>query len=167
MITAGVALIASAALVVASGIVRATAGGLAFPGAWWSIPAVAAGSILVALIIASYVGTPIGADATLCDTRWPALGLIALFLATDTMTVAPVLTGITPPVVAVAAILLLVWALRERLASERRAMDGDGEVCLTCRPLIARASSEPRDIHGPDHASEEPLPRSPKGKTHP
>lgn len=146
-ITAGIASVAIAGLVLASGLVAVTGGVLTFPGDWWSIPAAVACSILIGLVIASYLGTPIGADATLCDTRWPTLGLIAIFLATDSRSVAPMLTGVTRPVVAVAALVLLVWALRERLMGERRATarptrespdEISGEVCTTCRPLFPR-----------------------------
>lgn len=168
-ITAGVAIVAITGLVLTSGLVGVTAGGVAFSGAWWSIPAVVVGSVLVGLIIASYVGTPIGADATLCDTRWPSFGLIALFLATDSRTVAPILTGVTRPVVAAAALVLLVWALRERLASESKATarlnrasvgEIDGEVCATCRPLFPRPASTTRPSHDDgytDRGSPEPV----------
>jgi hypothetical protein len=145
IISSGVATVVMAALVIASGLVAVTGGTLTFPGDWWAIPAAVVCSILIGLVIASYFGTPIGADATLCDTRWPALGLIAIFLATDSRTVAPMLTGVTRPVVAIAALVLLIWALRERLMSEHRAIASpteespeeiSGEVCTTCRPLF-------------------------------
>lgn len=174
IIAAGVAMLAFAGLVLASGLVGVTDGGLAFPGAWWAIPAAVVGSLLIGLIIASYVRTPIGADATLCDTRWPGFGLIALCLATDARTLAPMLTGVTRPVVAVAALVLLVWALRERLASERRATarlnraspdEIDGEVCATCRPLFPRTALTtlpvPDEGHTP-HAPSEPSPHPTK-----
>lgn len=162
VITAAVAIAALTGLVLASGLVGIEVGALALPGAWWAVPAAAAGSILIGLVVASYIGTPIGADATLCDTRWPVFGLIALYVATDARSAAPVLTGITRPVVAVAALVLLVWALRERLASERRATerlshassDGiDGEVCTTCRPLFPRSASMSRADRGEAHAA--------------
>jgi len=113
-----------------------------------SLATVAVGSVLAGLIVASYVGTPIGADATLCDTRWPVLGLVALSLATDLRSAEPLLTGAVRPVVALAAVALLAWALVERLASERRATapvasdtaPADGEACTTCRPLFTRAA---------------------------
>jgi len=149
-IALGVATIVGAGLILASGLVDITSVGLALTGEWWAVAAAGIGSILIGLVISSYVATPIGADATLCDTRWPTLGGIALFLATDTRSVEPLLTGMTRPVVAVAALVLLVWALRERLLSERRATrrldralsdEIDGEVCATCRPLFPRAAS--------------------------
>lgn len=154
VIAGGVAIAAFAALILASGTVGVVGGAIAVLGAWWSIPAVAVGSVLIGLVVASYFGTGIGADATLCDTRWPVFGFIALLLATDARTAVPILTGITRPVVAVAAIALLVWALRARLSTERRAQarlsresedQPDGETCLTCRPLF------PRDPDQIDH----------------
>ena len=154
-ITAGIASVAIAGLALASALVAVTGGNLTFPGDWWAIPAVVVCSILTGLVIASYFGTPIGADATLCDTRWPTLGLIAIFLATDSRTVAPILTGATRPVVAVAALVLLIWALRERLMGERRATARptrespdaiSGEVCTTCRPLFRSPASTRRPI---------------------
>lgn len=154
-ITAGIASVAIAGLMLASALVAVTGGTLTFPGDWWAIPAAVTSSIITGLVIASYFGTPIGADATLCDTRWPALGLITIFLATDNRTVAPMLTGVTRPVVAIAALVLLIWALRERLMSEHRAMASptrespdeiSGEVCTTCRPLFPSPASMRRPI---------------------
>lgn len=165
LIAAGVAIVAFAGVVLASGIVGVADGALSFPGPWWAYLVVAAGTSLVGLVVASYIGTPIGADATLCDTRWPVLGLIALYLATDLNTAVPMITGIARPAVAVAALALLVWALLERLATERRAVarldraspgQVDGEVCTTCRPLFSRPASAPRaprDVDHPDLAS--------------
>lgn len=164
MIAAGVAIAAFAVVVLASGILGVADGALSFAGPWWAYLAVAAGAGLVGLVVASYIGTPIGADATLCDTRWPLFGLIALYLATDLRTAVPLVTGIARPAIAVAALALLVWALLERLASERRAVarldrtspgQVDGEVCTTCRPLFSRPASVPRAprVDHPDLAS--------------
>jgi len=138
LIAGGVAVVAFAALLLASGVVGVVGGAITVLGAWWSIPAVAVGSLLIGLVVASYFGTRIGADATLCDTRWPAFGFIAMLLATDARSAVPLLVGITAPVVAVAAIVLLVWALHARLSSERRASADEGETCVTCRPLFPR-----------------------------
>jgi hypothetical protein len=138
LIAAAVAGAVFALLMFASGLL----GVAGAPGTapWWSYALAAVGSGLIGLVVASYFGAPIGADATLCDTRWPALGLIALYLATDLRSVEPVLTGVVRPVVAVTAIALLAWALRERLVSEHRAMadagSEDGATCTTCRPLF-------------------------------
>jgi len=141
-LSAGLLVIASA-LPVASG---------ADAGTLWSLSAVAAGSALIGLIVASYLRAPIGADAFLCDLRWPAVGLLALHFSTDLRSAEPILVGAVRPAVAVAAIVLLLWALRERLASERRAAgradadaEASGEVCNPCRPLFPRRSA--RDTH--------------------
>ena len=113
---------------------------------WFTVAATALGASLIGLIVASYVGTPIGADATLCDTRWPALGLIALYLTTEVRSLDPIVSGAARPVLAAAALTLLIWALRERLVSERRATtrresseSAEGEVCTTCTPLFPRS----------------------------
>jgi hypothetical protein len=111
---------------------------------WWTVAATALGASLIGLIVASYIGTPIGAEATLCDARWPALGLIALYLTTEVRSLDPVVSGAARPVLATAALTLLIWALRERLASERRATtrnesSTEGEACTTCTPLFLRS----------------------------
>jgi hypothetical protein len=111
---------------------------------WWTVAATALGASLIGLIVASYIGTPIGAEATLCDARWPALGLIALYLTTEVRSLDPVVSGAARPVLATAALTLLIWALRERLASERRATtrnesSTEGEACTTCTPLFPRS----------------------------
>ncbi|SDM60806.1 hypothetical protein SAMN05216368_101430 [Cryobacterium flavum] len=113
---------------------------------WWTVAATALGASLIGLIVASYVGTPIGADATLCDTRWPALGLIALYLTTEVRSLDPIVSGAARPALAAAALALLIWALRERLVSERRATtrresseSAEGDVCTTCMPLFPRS----------------------------
>ncbi|GAB3132502.1 hypothetical protein GCM10027057_04890 [Marisediminicola antarctica] len=145
-----VAVLSAALLVLASALPFAGADA----GALWSLAAVASGSALTGLIVASYFRTPIGADATLCDLRWPALGLVALHFSTDLRSAEPLLFGAVRPVVAIAAIALLLWALRDRLESERRATDADaeasGEVCTTCRPLFTRTAAA--DAH--DHTTD-------------
>ena len=141
LIAAGVAAVAFAAIALASGLLGI---GVAAAAPWWSYAFAAIGSGLVGLVVAGYFGAPIGAEATLCDTRWPVLGLIGLYLATDVASVEPVLTGAVRPVVALAALALLVWALRERLESEREASAAEpgeeGAACTTCRPLFPRSS---------------------------
>lgn len=146
LIAAGIAAAASTVLIAAGGL--AGSADAAAAAAWWALPAALVGSALAALVIASYIDTPIGADATLCDTRWPALGLIGLYLATELRSLEPVLTGAVRPVVALAAITLLVWALRARLVKENHATAAPGadseaqpgEVCTSCRPLFARSA---------------------------
>ncbi len=137
---------AAAAVVSVNGMLSATA----VP--WWSLAFLAAGAVLTGLILGSYVRAPIGAEATLCDVRWPVIGLIGLVLATSTgpgtlathlfAGAAPwVLAGVIQPVFALLALSLLAWALRERLRLERWAMAPPGEGdptgdCPSCRPLF-------------------------------
>ncbi|MBC7442785.1 MAG: hypothetical protein H7311_09740 [Ramlibacter sp.] len=138
LIASGVATVAVVGLSLVSGTVSVSGGALVFPGAWWGYLLTVAGSGLVGLIVSGYVDAPIGAEATLCDLRWPVLGLVALSLSTDLRTAVPLLDGFVRPVVAAAAVVLLVWALRERLQSERDAVAReDGEACTTCRPLFS------------------------------
>lgn len=156
------AVAAAAALVAANGMAGAGAAiaGTAWAGTswatWWSVPAIAAGSLLAGLIVGSYVRAPIGAEATLCDTRWPVLGLAGLALGTspgpDSLLAylfswaAPALLGaVIQPAVSLAFLALLGWALRLRLDLERAALAPDdgapfGAVsCPTCRPLFPPA----------------------------
>ncbi len=100
-------------------------------------------------------GAPIGAEATVCDTRWPVLGLggVALgaaapsspaFLSTVFSANADSLAGLAQPAVGLAALALLSWALAQRLGQERKATTPaepgtdqlDGSACTTCRPLF-------------------------------
>ena len=175
IVAVGVAVVAFAGLMITSGMVATADGVLAFPGPWWAYAVAAAGTSVVGLIVASYIATPIGADATLCDLRWPILGLIALHLSTDLRTAVPVLTGAVRPAVAVAAVALLVWALVERLGRERRAIAGgdqaptatgvsgtpvgddleDGAVCTTCRPLFSRRTPPGRVATDGEHIDPE------------
>ena len=142
MIVAAVA--AGAFIALATGYAPSAGG--AVDALWWAVTATALGASLIGLIVASYIGTPIGADATLCDARWPALGLIALYLTTEVRSLDPVVSGAARPALAAAALTLLIWALHERLASERRVTtrresseSTDGEVCTTCTPLFPRS----------------------------
>jgi len=144
---AGIAAAAAAAVVVSMN------GMMGPPGAvWWNAVIVAAGSVLTGLVVGSYVDAPIGAEATVCDTRWPLIGLTGLVIATSTgqgtlaahlfTGAAPlVLAGVIQPSFALLSLALLGWALRERLQLERTALTpstgGDsGEVCTSCRPLF-------------------------------
>lgn len=166
-------LIAAAVGAAAFVVLLAVSGLLEFAGApgagpWWSYALAAVGSGLIGLVVGSYIGAPIGADATLCDTRWPVLGLIALYLATDLRSVEPVLTGAVRPAVGLAAIALLAWALRERLVSEHQATADagteDGATCTTCRPLFPR--SLPRGAADAP-ASTHPTTTDPTNESHP
>lgn len=142
LIALGIAVVVFVGLGWTGGFVSA-----AGPATWWTIPVTVAGSALIALIVSSYLGTPIGADATLCDTRWPVLGLIALYLTTEVHSLEPLFSGMVRPALAAAAVALLIWALHERLSSEHKANsvaangNTDGEVCTTCRPLFSRPAS--------------------------
>ena len=144
---AAVAAAAAAAVVVAAnGMMTQTA------AIWWSFVVLAVGSLLTGLVAGSYIGAPIGAEATLCDLRWPVLGLTGLVLATApgqgslaahlfAGATPAVLAGVIQPAFALLSVALLCWALRERLELERKAVspspDGDsGDVCTTCRPLF-------------------------------
>ena len=144
---AGISAAAAAAVVVSMNGMTAETG-----AAWWNIVIVAAGSLLAGLVVGSYVGAPIGAEATVCDTRWPVLGLTGLVIATSagqgslaahlfTGAAPAVLAGVIQPAFALLALTLLGWALRERLELERNVVasstSGDsGAMCTTCRPLF-------------------------------
>ncbi|MBG6214019.1 hypothetical protein RCH23_001941 [Cryobacterium sp. CAN_C3] len=108
---------------------------------WGTVAVTALGASLIGLIVASYIGTPIGADATLCDTRWPALGLIALYLTTEIRSLDPVVSGAARPVLIAAVLTMLVWDLRERRANTRceSSESAEGGVCATCVPLFSRS----------------------------
>ena len=157
LIVAAVAGMVGVGLAFAAGTVAIVGDSLVFPGLWWADAVTVVGAALIGLVVASYVDAPIGADATLCDLRWPALGLISLYLSTDLRTAVPLLEAGIRPIVSVAAIVLLAWALLARLQSEYQAtrsqlrssasgdMDGtvEGEVCTTCRPLFPRTGGRP------------------------
>lgn len=144
---AGIAAAAAAAVVVSMN------GMMTPPGAvWWNAVIIAAGSILAGLIVGSYLGAPIGAEATVCDTRWPVIGLTGMVISTSTGQgtlaaqlfpgAAPaVLAGVIQPAFALLSLVLLGWALRARLELERTTVTpstegDDGDVCTTCRPLF-------------------------------
>ena len=82
--------------------------------AWWNVVIVAAGSLLAGLVIGSYIGAPIGADATVCGPT--------------------VLAGVIQPAFALLSLAPFGWALRERLERERSAVSAAADVC--CRPLF-------------------------------
>lgn len=144
---AGIAAAAAAAVVVSMNGMMTPAGTV-----WWNVVIVAAGALLAGLVVGSYLGAPIGAEATVCDTRWPMIGLTGVVIATSTgqgtlaadlfTSAAPaVLAGVIQPAFALLALALLAWALRARLELERKAVststDGDtGDVCTTCQPLF-------------------------------
>ena len=91
---AGIAAATAAAVVVSLNGMMTVAG-----AAWWNVLIVATGSLLAGLVVGSYIGAPIGADATVCDTRWPLLGLTGLVVATSTgqaTLAADLFTGASP-----------------------------------------------------------------------
>lgn len=115
---------------------------------WWAAPVGAAGALLVGVTMASYVGAPRGARLTYCDLRWPIIGIIGLSLAIDTPGGEPLVqemfgtststTTVLQPILGVATLLLLVWALRRRVALVRTARNtsDEAETCETCVPIF-------------------------------
>jgi hypothetical protein len=155
VVAAGIAASAAAAALVAPALVAPK--GMPDAGAawavWWCVPVIAAGSLLAGLVFGSYVRAPIGAEATVCDTRWPLLGLAGLALGTSpgpdgllaylfSWAAPAVLAAVIQPAVALASLALLGWALRLRLDLERTALPPPGEApfggeaCPSCRPLF-------------------------------
>ena len=123
--------------------------GILNPALWWNAVFAAVGSVLAGLLIGSYFRAPAGAAATLCDTRWPLLGLLGLASAAAGAEgpagyffagVSPaLLNGVIAPVLALLSLALLAWALFLRLKLERRALAPEAEpalACTTCRPLF-------------------------------
>ncbi len=144
---------AGAGVAAAAVVVESTNGMMGPTGAvWWHAVIVAAGSVLAGLIVGSYLSVPIGAEATVCDTRWPLIGLTGLVIATSTgqgtlaahlftRTAPVILAGVIQPAFAFLSLALLGWTLRERLQLERTALTpstgGDSsDVCTACRPLF-------------------------------
>lgn len=151
----GIAVAVAVALMSSTGALgsqTAVPGGVDEVVSWWVYPVIVIGALGSSLLIASYVRAPIGAGATFCDLRWPLFALTGIALATGSRTTgatfADVLAG--PPgsmaeiariSVGVAAVLLLAWALRGRMALERAAQgsadSGEGyPACTGCRPLF-------------------------------
>lgn len=136
----------------------ALAVGPSAPVPGWLLGLAALGAPLLGLLLATYRGAPIGATPTLCDLRWPAFGAIGLALAVQRPTSSAILGGLdamgtaTRVSVAVAALAVLTWAIRGRLALERSATaaaaHGDPALtqCSTCRPLFPT-----RTAHQPVH----------------
>jgi hypothetical protein len=134
LVAGAVAVVSVGGLLLAASMLSSVPG-LTAP--WWAFAAVTAGGILLGLLAAGYLEAPIGAEATVCDLRWPVLGLAGLYLASDARALVPTLSAGVRPVVALAALALLAWALAERMRGERRALAAaDGDTCSTCRPLF-------------------------------
>lgn len=114
---------------------------------WAGYALVGAASILVGFLAGSYVGAPIGAAATLCDLRWPVLGLVGAVWASSAREA-------LPPVQTAAGVLslaVMAWALHARLELERAVTlgrsgspDSDVEACTDCRPLFP-VKRQPQD----------------------
>ncbi|WP_256041452.1 hypothetical protein [Cryobacterium sp. SO1] len=119
LVATAVAVSASGGLILAASMVS-SAPGLGAP--WWAFVGVAGGGILLGLIVAGYLEAPIGAEATVCDLRWPLLGLLGLYLASDARALVPTLSAEARPVLALASVAVLVWALAERMRGERHAL---------------------------------------------
>ena len=119
LVAAAVTLAAIGGLMLAASMVS-RAPGLGAP--WWAFVAVAVGGILLGLIVAGYLEAPIGAEATVCDLRWPVLGLLGLYLASDASALVPTLTAEVRPAVAAVAVAVLGWGLAERMRGERQAL---------------------------------------------
>lgn len=149
-----------AAITVAAAVISMNGMMTASQTPWWNIAAVTIGSLLAGLVVGSYVGAPIGAQATVCDTRWPILGIAGLVLATPS---APanvsthllsgasptVLAGAVQAVIAIVSLALLMWAVGERFELERKAVSPStsmesGESCASCSPLFPSKLGAPR-----------------------
>jgi hypothetical protein len=130
-VTAGL----SAVLMVSIGVIAGSG------GTWTGWALVGTGSILAGFLVGSYVNAPIGAGATLCDLRWPVLGILGAAWAGS--------SGEAVPAARIAVVLLslavMVWALHGRLELERKVTVGGGgpldsgtDACTTgCLPLSA------------------------------
>ena len=120
-------------LMAANGMISGTGTG------WTGYALVAAGSVLAGFLAGSYVNAPIGAAATLCDLRWPVLGLFGVVWASSTREALPSVQV----AVGLLSVAVMAWALYGRLELERRATlgrsgspDSDIDVCTDCRPLF-------------------------------
>ena len=141
-----------AATAVAAGLAAvfllAANGMLAGAGAGWTGYAlVGAGSVLAGVLAGSYMNAPIGAAATLCDLRWPVLGLFGVVWASSAREALPV----AQIAVGILSLGVMAWALHSRLELERKVTlgrsgspDEDVDVCTDCRPLFP-AKPRPQD----------------------
>lgn len=139
-VTAGVG--AAALLVTTGGLVTS-----ASPAPWWAWPVLAAGALLFGLVVATFRSAPVGAEPVVCDLRWPVLGFVGLSLATEQVSAVPMIDPLVRPVVALAALALLVYGVVDRMSRERRMIaerrrleaggeSAEGLACTTCRPLF-------------------------------
>lgn len=130
MVAAG---LAAVFLMAANGMIAGAGTG------WTGYTLVGAGSVLAGFLAGSYIKAPIGAAATLCDLRWPVLGLFGVVWASSTRDALPSVQ-IT---VGLLSLAVMAWALHGRLELERRitlgrsgSADSDVDVCTDCRPLF-------------------------------
>lgn len=114
---------------------------------WAGYALVAAGSILAGFLVGSYVNAPIGAAATLCDLRWPVLGLFGAVWASSAREALPSVQI----AVGLLTVGVMAWALHGRLELERKVTRGrsgsedpDVDACTDCRPLFP-AKPRPQD----------------------
>lgn len=133
-----------AATVVVAGLaavfLMAANGMIAGAGTGWTGYALVAGaSILAGFLAGSYVNAPIGAAATLCDLRWPVLGIFGTVWASSTREALPAVQL----AVGLLSIAVMAWTLHGRLELERKvtlgrggSTDSDVDVCTDCRPLF-------------------------------
>lgn len=100
------------------------------PPTWWAWPSLVVSSVLAGLLIATYVASPVGDDTPKATRGGYAGGLLTFFavgcpvcnkLVLVALGSAGALTWFEPiqPVLQVAAVAVLVWALRQRLRGER------------------------------------------------
>lgn len=101
------------------------------PPTWWSYPVLTVSAVLAGLVTATYVAYPSGAEPAASTSRWGAVGGILTFFAVG----CPVCNKIVllalgasgamrffepvQPILAVASIALLAWALYARVKRER------------------------------------------------
>ena len=150
-LTAGVLLAMTGGFLGGAASDSATSGGaVAHPGApWWAWLVTGFGALLIGLLLATFRTAPRGAEPVVCDLRWPGIGLVGLALATEAVNTAPMISAEVRPVVALAALAVLLYGLADRLSRERLAaahneavalagIDTEpGDSCTTCRPLFS------------------------------
>lgn len=127
------AVLAAVFLVAANGMLGGAGTG------WTGYALVGAGSILAGFLAGSYVNAPIGAAATLCDLRWPVLGLFGAVWASSAREALPSVQV----AVGLLSLAVMAWALHGRLELERKVTlgrsgsgDSDVDACTDCRPLF-------------------------------
>ena len=114
---------------------------------WTGYVLVGAGSILAGFLAGSYVNAPIGAASTLCDLRWPVLGLFGAVWASSAREELPS----AQVAVGLLSLGVMAWALHGRLELERKVTLGrggspyaDADACTDCRPMFP-ARPRPQD----------------------